>query len=296
MALLASTLITDLQTTIGTLNATDQAVLLTHLQRAADELYQHKRWTWRRLASQFTSQAPYTTGTVTVSAGSTAVVGTSTLWAGVTDYSTGQFYIQLNGEMHHVSSITDNTNLVLTAGVDTAVSAATYGLYRSEVVLDSTLAELTAVGTQDHPNLRIVSPARARELFDGVGYQAYATHCSLGPLSSKVRTIDLFPFPSERRVYWYEGYTDAPTLVTTTDLGCPDNFRDVVANLTLKRWFSARDFNPERASHAESAAARSLNMLAERDAPDVAPIPCRGVFGRRRGGASFRSSDTWVDE
>ena len=131
MALLASTLITDLQDQIGTLNAAGQAVLLKFVQRAVDRIYLYRRWSWRRISDQFTSQTPYETGTVTVSAGSADVTGSGSTWTGITDYDVGDFYIQLNSEMHqvvpHATTNWTDTTLDIKAGVDTAVSAATYG-------------------------------------------------------------------------------------------------------------------------------------------------------------------------
>ena len=134
-------------------------------------------------------------------------------------------------------------------------------------------------------------------MYDGTASQTNATHAALGPLLSKSPTIELWPFPSERRVYTYEGYIDAPTLETTTDLGCPDNFRDVVEEMTLAIWFRRRDVNPERAGMCAGEGRRLLNMLAERDVPDTGPIPPPNAFRRPRTGVgSFRSSTTWVDE
>lgn len=284
MALLASTLITDLQDQVGNLNAAGEAVLLKFVQRAVDRVYQFRRWSWRRLTDQFTTVAPYTTGTVEATAGSTAVVGTGTTWTDISGYATGTFYIELNSELHLVASITDDTNLVLAAGVDTAVSGATYTIYAPAYALDSALAELTFIGTDGQARIKIMPPGSAYQYSHQAVSQSYANFASLAPLdASKNRGILLWPFPSERRVYHYTGYIEPPTLLTTTDVGTPDDFRDVLEELTLERWWRRRDNNPERAQGCFRAGEKMLKDLWAVDPKDTGPYPYRGGRSKRRG-------------
>jgi len=278
MALLASTIITDLQDQIGTLNAAGQAVLLKFIQRAVDYIYQYRRWSWRRVTDQFTTTAPYTTGTVTASAGSTSVTGADGAdWTTISGYATGTFYIELNSELHLIASIDSATGLTLAAGVDTAVSAATYSIYAPVYYLDSTLAELTYIGTDSHCQITIMPPGTAYDWYHQEVSRSYATHASLTKLdSSKNRGIELWPFPSERRLYHYEGFIEPPTLQTSTDVGTPDDFRDVIEELTLSRWWRRRDDRPDRAQQCFIAGKSLLDELWRVDPKDDAPVPFTG--------------------
>ena len=291
MALLASTLITDLQDQIGSLNAAGQAVLLKFVQRAVDRVYQFRRWSWRRITDQFTTTAPYTTGTVSVTAGSTAVTGVDSVWTDISGYATGTFYIELNSELHLISSITDATNLVLAAGVDTAVSGDTYSIYSPVTRLDSTLAELTYIGSDGCPEIQIKAPGLAYEMNHQITSNPYAYCASLTSLdSSKNRGILLWPFPSERRLYHYTGYIEPPTLLTTTDVGCPDDFRDVIEELTLARWYRRRDNDEQRADKCFAAGEKLLKELWIVDPKDSSSVPFMG--GRRNAGRTA----TWAGE
>jgi len=58
----------------------------------------------------------YTTGTVAVTNASTGVVGTGTLWTSLTVGSPAPIFSKLNsGVPYYIASITDDTNLILTA-------------------------------------------------------------------------------------------------------------------------------------------------------------------------------------
>jgi len=284
MALLASTLITDLQDQIGTLDATGQGVLLKFIQRALDRIYQYRRWSWRRHTDQFTTLAPYETGTVTVSAGSTAVTGSGTTWTDITGYNSGTFYIKLNSELHQIASITDATHLVLSAGVDTAVSASSYTIYCPVVELDVTLAELTHIGTYLNPRIDIASPGWNYEVFWGDDSRSYAQKAALTGLGpNKGRQIVLWPYPSERQVYQYEGFIAAPTLVTTTDVGCPDDFRDAIEEMTLSLWYRRRDNDMALSQACYAAGKARLDELWLADPKDTSAIPFRGATTGSRG-------------
>ncbi len=302
MALLASTLITDLQDQIGTLSSAGQAVLLKFVQRAVDRVYLYRRWSWRRISDQFTTQAPYETGTVTVSVGSTdvTVAGGADLTT-ITGYATGDFYIELNTEMHqivpHATTAWDATTCDIKAGVDTAVSAATYGIYRPEARLDSTLAELTYVGTTNHDELIVLNPGECHRLFNQTRTQVYASHCSLASdaneSGTKYRRILLWPFPSERRVYSYEGYTAAPTLQTTTDVGTPDEFSDAIQELVLSRWYRTRQRDTEKARECLQEGERMLNELWEAEPKERGPIPFMGGKRLQRSPRFIADTEIW---
>ena len=295
MALLASTLITDLQDQIGTLDATGQGVLLKFIQRAVDYIYQYRRWSWRRLTDQFTTNAPYTTGTVTASAGSTSVTGSGSTWTSISGYATGTFYLEVNDEIHLIASIDSDTGLTLAAGVDTALSGDTYSIYTPVYYLDSTLAELTYIGTDSHCQIEVLPPGEAFQWHHQEVSRSYARYASLTKLdSSKNRGIALWPFPSERRVYTYTGFIEPPTLQTTTDVGTPDDFRDAIEELTLSRWWRRRDDRPDRAQQCYISGKNILDQLWLVDPKDDASQPFMGNQWMK--GRGVKRDFRWANE
>jgi len=113
--------------TIGDLQA-QQLVSDAFLQ-----LCQEEDWQFLITETVLTTEAPYSTGTVVSTPGSTAVVGTATVWVNTWTRKV----IVLNGTPYRIASVTDNTNLVLEAeyGGPAALSAASYDIYQDEYAL-----------------------------------------------------------------------------------------------------------------------------------------------------------------
>lgn len=102
------------------------------------------RLPWSERRAVIRTQDDYTTGTVTTTKGSTAITGTSTLWATANAFSVNN--ARANGRIvfagsrtpYIVSSVTNDTAIVLTERfTETSLSAATYTYYEDEYDLAS---------------------------------------------------------------------------------------------------------------------------------------------------------------
>jgi hypothetical protein len=98
---------------------------------------------WLERESSILTHAPYTTGTVSIADGSTALAGVGTLWNTANTYgqtnirTTGRLLLG-GGDIHTISSITNDTNLVLNERfIGTALSASTYTYFEDEYALAS---------------------------------------------------------------------------------------------------------------------------------------------------------------
>lgn len=94
-----------------------------------------ENFTWAERSNVLLTQPQYTTGTATITKGSTALAGTDTLWDTANDF--GNNNMRVGGkitfagglDVYEISSITDDTNAVLTgkfAGTDLADETYTY--------------------------------------------------------------------------------------------------------------------------------------------------------------------------
>lgn len=294
MALLAS----DIQTVMGIVTGVESsqttlyANLLYWIQHALDEIYADD-WNFNRVRGQFTTTAPYETGTITATAGSTTVTGDSTVW----DTSWVDAYIPLNGTRHHIASVVSNTEITLTAAPDTSVDAgSSYAIYFPVTELAATLARLTKVQGYPHETLHIVNETEAWDLFLDDQTREYATHAALlNPgATSKQNRIALFPFPTEAAVYSYFGYRHAPTVSASTKTGVPDAMRDLVVALALSKYWISQDKAQAKAAQWKAEAASLWGRFKSRETKASGPREIRGYRPARKDVPGFYSTyDRW---
>ena len=108
------------------------AMILAAINAGLRMIGRERQWAWFQTHGVLTLQAPYSTGTITLTNGSANVElagGTWPTWA-----ASGK--ILYNGKWMRIASKTDNDTLVLTAAwADATVSGAAYVLYRDEYTL-----------------------------------------------------------------------------------------------------------------------------------------------------------------
>lgn len=129
-----------------------------------------EKFPWAERSDTLTTQPEYTTGTVTISKGSTALAGVSTAWSTNNDFGVanvragGKFVINGTVDVYEVSSVTDGTNIVLLQNyVGDDVSAGTYIYFEDEYALaDDFLRPL---------NIRYFDQARQVELLQRREFQ-----------------------------------------------------------------------------------------------------------------------------
>lgn len=104
-----------------------------------------ERFPWAERKARLTTQAPYSTGTVAITQGSTTLTGTGTLWTTTNAFgianarATGKIVINGTLPVYEVSAVGGAGTITLTSAyVDaTAVTAGTYSYYEDEYDLDA---------------------------------------------------------------------------------------------------------------------------------------------------------------
>ena len=141
-----SDLYTDLQNRVrvqtGVTATENQAKRYINIALHDMHLGVSEKYPWSERSATLLTQPKYTTGTVAISKGSTALAGTSTLWATVNDFSAnnarvgGKIIISGKPEVYEVTTVTDDTNIVLSQKwIDDTETAATYVYYEDEYAL-----------------------------------------------------------------------------------------------------------------------------------------------------------------
>lgn len=102
---------------------------------------QGEKFPWAERSAVLVTQPKYTTGTVTITKGSTDLAGTDTLWDTANDFSVenmrvgGRITINGGSEVYKIDSVTDDTNAVLTSQfVSDDVSDGSYVYFEDEYV------------------------------------------------------------------------------------------------------------------------------------------------------------------
>ena len=276
MALTAANIQTQVSAATG-VKSTQTALyaeILYYIQHAVDDLYALE-FSWAKVQSQFTTTAPYETGTISGTLASTTVTGDGTTW----DTSWVDTFMDVNDKQHRVASYGSTTSATLTAALDGTVAAATsYSIYYPWVTLDTTLATLTSVVGYPHAPLRILTLDDLDDLFMFTQTQDHATCCALTtPDSAYTSRIALYPFPTEARMYSYHGYRMAPTIADgTTELGIPTDYRGLITEMVLAYWWSIKDKNPGRAQRHEQKAGQLMRLYKPRDPKAQGPREIRG--------------------
>lgn len=162
----------------------------------------------------FTTLPKLSGGTVSVTQGSTAVVGTGTAFA--SGYEGGLIRIEGDDTWFGVPTVTDTENIVLSsAWAQTSDATATYEIVQPFVTLPAAVMRLVKVWIADYEELRPAGDER--EHFWSETLTAQPMSWADAPYgSSGERKIQLSPFPDERYACTYT-YHAEPTLYTSSD-------------------------------------------------------------------------------
>jgi len=223
---------------IGVLNAvrsqTSQASTVSQAKRAVNvalqdmHLGQDYHFYWAERDADLLINAPYTTGTVTTTAGDTTVTGSGTAWA--TDNAYGVQNVRSGTKMkfpgsevvYRVDSVSSDTILILrTAFIGTALSASTYTAFDDEYELASDY--LRPVDLRFFDDNREIVLVDRRQLKRRVprnsvlGRPRLATQIELGPsanVSLRPRIV-LSPPPDQVYILPYSYITNQLVVGTT---------------------------------------------------------------------------------
>lgn len=129
-----------------------------------------ERFPWAERKARLTTHAPYSTGTASISNGSAALTGASTLWNTANAYSvnnvrtTGHFVFSGSNIIYDVTSVNSDTSVTLSSKfVGTTLAAASYVYFEDEYDLDADfLRPLDVQFFDDQRSVRIIDRIRFR--------------------------------------------------------------------------------------------------------------------------------------
>lgn len=169
-------LISSVLTTTAHRNPLDEtskrASILDMLNAKYQAIIMGKHWTFMHDHSDFNLEAPYTTGTVSLTNGDETVTGTSTEWA-ATIQARDIFFLEGSSQVYRVASLTSTTALELetqfseetTSGDSYTIARNAYKMPKEcgeilNISLDGSSGVLRAVGLSDLRYIQAKDPTR----------------------------------------------------------------------------------------------------------------------------------------
>ena len=197
---------------------TSQANTLSQAKRAVNmalqdmHLGQDYQFYWAEREAKLVLQPDYSTGTLAITAGSTSVVGTDSLWNTAGSYGTNNievgWKIKVAGSqvVYRVSAIGSDTTLTLdTAYVGDTVTAATYNCWKDEYALATDyLRPVNMTFFDDDREIRLVDRRQMKRALprnSTTGRPKWATQIELGPSGSTALRPRLVIAPPPDQVY-----------------------------------------------------------------------------------------------
>jgi hypothetical protein len=131
---------------------TKRRAILQYINNRYQDICMGTHWRWLKAAYDFNLDAPYSTGTVTATLGSTDVTGTSTAWTSVLVQAKDLFFVDGSSVVYHVSERTSSTTLSLeTEFSEDTTTDSGYTIARNQYRLPSSTDHLVSfiVNSQD---------------------------------------------------------------------------------------------------------------------------------------------------
>lgn len=212
---IAKDLLGNMDSDVGLLNA------CKWIDNRYKELVSKVRFRHLRQLGELSIPAPYTTGTVAVTRGSTAVVGTGTLWetnigAGTHEY----WWIKVATAWYRIASITDETNLVLSSAY--AEDDNDEASYRIVKRLHPVATNARWLGNFTHPRMQRTLRMRPAESMDDLapGRQLssfeFMYWSEVGVDTNDTIIVEVYPLMSTSELITYTYWTEPSTLTATS--------------------------------------------------------------------------------
>lgn len=248
------------------------------------------RWRWLLAAGATTIPQVYSTGLVTIGAGSATIIGNASVSFGASVVGRKVFLTSQN-ELYTISSRSSATRLILTENyAGTALSGVSYKIFQDTYRLPADCEEVVDVYHNPPSGPRVIKGIDKRTLFnlrsrslDTNNYANFWTHDI--ETSSGTRTIGIYPSGRDDKQYKlrYE-YIKRPTsLAATNDKPLmPVSYRSVLMWSTVSDIFMTQG-NMTRARWAENMYQTKLReMRKDWEVTDRRPrLKVAGNYGRR---------------
>ncbi len=280
---------------------------------------------WAERLAVLRTQADYSTGTVAINKGATALTGASTLWNTNNDFSvtnvrtTGKFVIGGSEEVYTISAVGSDTSVTLNEPfIDTTVTAATYVYFEDEYALVSDfLRPLSATSFSDDMEIELIGRSEFRRRYPRnkiVGKPQVATIVDRGFASNTtpVRRVRFYKPPDAEYLIPYN-YITANLAVNASGVGAtslsgdtdepivPLGYRHAIVFHALYHWYRDRQ-DDVRSAEAKGeytdimlriSGAQEIGANRPRLVPRVGPYkrramrPYSGGTGRFTTGSRF---------
>jgi hypothetical protein len=231
---------------------------------------------WAERQGVIRTHAPYSTGTVSISVGSTTLTGSSTLWTTANSYSennartTGKLRLAGGNDIYKISTVTNDTSITLAqryVGSDD-LSAEEYVYFEDEYALASDfLRPVDMQSFSDANNIPLIGRAEWRMRYPRPNVSGRPRVASILDLSfngstTAVRRVIFYPYPDN--VYLIP-YTYISSAVAVTSAGVesdtlssdtdeptmPIRYRHAIVFHALYHWY--RDKRDDARSEAAKA-------------------------------------------
>jgi len=243
------------------------------------QFWDRKLWSWQRKNGQFLLDQAIVSGTVSVTRGSTTVVGTGTTWqsGAPPDPTAHQFRVGTQTPIYTVLSVTDDTHLELTAvwGGATA-SGVNYSIYNAYVTVPSDFQNfITVIDPQYNWQLETnvtqeeLNAWDAQRANSGTAYVVASRDFDDVFNSPPLARYEIWPHQKSQYVYPFM-YISRPPDLSDPGATLPRAIRgDVLLELALAqaaRWPGASKDSPNPYFHLSLASeheARGQGMVQE---------------------------------
>jgi hypothetical protein len=231
--------------------------------------YGNQPWPWNYAESNVLVPAPYATGTVAITDGTAAVVGTATVWTPYVGLTGWRMRFSNSNLDYIITSINSATSITLAQPVNLGASltASTYTLYQDTFAYPTDYMASSDVALLQ-PIVRMRIPKIPRDKFEmamNSGLRSMATniqmfYCDQGQLNGRFR-FRLGPPPAgvaELRLCYHSVAADVTVMTQITDF--PEGYDEAV---TLGAAAKLYDVNkqPGMADATRALAAGKLKLL-----------------------------------
>jgi hypothetical protein len=242
----------------------------TWINERIRQVTDRRNWSWLDAEGVFSLVDDYTTGTVTVTEGSTTVTGDSTVW---TSAMVGRlFRVGTNRDYYLVSAVGGNTDLTLDANYEqSTASGSSYALYAHRYNLASDCAVVYRVWIpRTGKKMQQVSDESINRTFSGrvqTGDPVWWAHVSSS--DAGVEQIEVYPLPNRVLTLRYQYRKRLTTLTLDTDTIPQDMRADTIANGVLSYGYRQMSAKGNQAAPFYSQEADKYELLFERGVAEM---------------------------
>ena len=295
--------------TTGTTATTEQAKNYINIALHDFNLGFQYKLPWLERQAQIRTHAPYTTGTVSVSVGGTAVTGSATLWNTTNSYgeanarTTGKILFEGSTDIYPITTVASDTSITITNKYvgSAALSGADYTYFEDTYDLASDfLRPMDFQFFSQARNIQLIPRDEFRRRFprpNVAGNPEYACLLDLAPngSTSPIRRVQFYPYPSTTLIIPYTYVTNAvgvssagaslTSLSSDTDEPLiPLRYRHAVVYHALYHWY--RDKRDDARSQEAKAEYTDimLRIVDDQDfgAPTKAHIHPANMYSAKR--------------